>query len=361
MSDLQISLLIIGAVVVGGVYLFNRLQERRFRRSIGKAFDKERDDVLLKAGRGTAERVEPQIQQTAGAPAAASSSAEVRHEVRYRVGPAAAEFDSTIDYVVTLDGDTPFPGQIVDELLSRIGACGKPCRAAGSTSESGPWEDIARGAGDRYRKLMVALQLVNRAGPVNPAQLAMFCDAARSFAEKTGARASCPDTQEALRAARELDRLCADVDVAIGVNVVAADGQLFPGSMIRMLAEAAGFKLEPDGVFHYRNAQRQTLFTLDNHEPAPFLPEQVKNLSTGGITLLLDVPRVADGSNVLDRMLEVARGLAQSLGGQLVDDNRVALDDTGIARIRQQAAQIYAAMDAHGVGAGSARALRLFA
>jgi len=31
MSDLQLSLLVIGAVVVGAVYLYNWLQERRFR------------------------------------------------------------------------------------------------------------------------------------------------------------------------------------------------------------------------------------------------------------------------------------------------------------------------------------------
>ena len=34
------------------------------------------------------------------------------------------------------------------------------------------------------------------------------------------------------------------------------------------------------------------LFTLDNHEPMPFVPEQMKTLSTSGITFLLDVPRV---------------------------------------------------------------------
>ncbi len=69
---------------------------------------------------------------------------------------------------------------------------------------------------------------------------------------------------------------CAGVDVAIGVNVIAEEGNTFAGTRIRALAEAAGFKLEPDGVFHYRNERRQTLFTLDNHEPAPFLPEQTQ-------------------------------------------------------------------------------------
>ena len=37
------------------------------------------------------------------------------------------------------------------------------------------------------------------------------------------------------------------------------------------------------------------------HEPAPFLPEQIKQLTTDGITLLLDVPRVADGHVLVSR------------------------------------------------------------
>jgi hypothetical protein len=76
--------------------------------------------------------------------------------------------------------------------------------------------------------------------------------------------------------------------------------------------------------------------------------------------LLLDVPRVPDGLKVLDRMFEIGLGLAQGLEGNLVDDNRVALNAGGIARIRQQVAGIYARMEARGVSAGSARALRLF-
>ena len=139
------------------------------------------------------------------------------------------------------------------------------------------------------------------------------------------------------------------MDVAIGVNVIAEEGTAFSGTRIRELAEAAGFKLEPDGVFHYRSGERQTLFTLDNHEPAPFLPEQLKSLTTRGVTLMLDVPRVADGaggarSHARDR----ARARA-ALGGKLVDDNRAALTEAGIARIREQLRSIHAAMAARGM------------
>jgi len=142
--------------------------------------------------------------------------------------------------------------------------------------------------------------------------------------------------------------------------VVAAGADAFSGTRIRELAEAAGFTLEPDGVFHYRGGQRRTLFTLDNHQPAPFLPERLKSLSTPGITLMLDVPRVADGPAALDRMLDIGRELAGALGGRLVDDNRAGLTEAGITRIREQLKSINTALAARGIPAGGERALRLF-
>jgi FtsZ-interacting cell division protein ZipA len=170
----------------------------------------------------------------------------------------------------------------------------------------------------------------------------------------------CPDPQEALKQARDLDAFCAGVDVAVGVNVVAEGGGMFPGSRIRELAQNAGFRLEPDGVFHYVDAHHRTLFTLDNHEPAPFLPERIKSLSTKGLTLLLDVPLAAAGSDALDRMIGIANEFAVALDGHLVDDNRAPLTDAGVARIREQVRSIHATMEARGIPAGSPRALRLF-
>ncbi|HXF65985.1 MAG TPA: cell division protein ZipA C-terminal FtsZ-binding domain-containing protein [Burkholderiales bacterium] len=365
MSELQIGLLAIGAVVIGAVYAYNRLQERRFQRRMREAFGEAREDALLEGASGAAGaegRREPRLELSAAPPLREASpipAAPPATSPGTREAPAWG-FDAVLDYVAEVDADEPIPEPALAELLSRLAACGKPVRATGFSPESGSWEEIGRGSAGRYTKLRLALQLVNRAGPVNPAQLAAFCDAVRGCAERAAARALCPDAQPALKTARELDAFCTEVDVAIGVNVVAADGAVFAATRIRALAESAGFKLEHDGVFHYRDEHRQTLFTLDNHEPAPFLPEQVKNLTTRGVTLMLDVPRVADGARALARMLEIARGLAASLGGRLVDDNRVPLTEAGVARIEQQLRSIQAAMAARGIPAGSARALRLF-
>ena len=86
----------------------------------------------------------------------------------------------------------------------------------------------------------------------------------------------------------------------------------------------------------------------------------LRNLSTSGITLLIDVPRVADGLKVFDRMVDTGRSLANALGGTLVDDKRAPLGDASLAAIRGQLARVYAAMEARGIVAGSDTARRLF-
>jgi len=363
MSDLQIGLLVIGAVVVGAVYLFNWFQERKFRRKLGEAFDAGHEDVLLGAREARGARVEPQVSWDEARSAPEAPESRVEQRVPRSAGPARETpppFDPQTEYVAIIEGAAPIPESAIDEILNRVAACGKPCRVAVLRAYGGEWEEPLRAGGEHHAKVAFALQLVNRSGAITAAQLAMFCDALRNAAIRVSAVATCPDIQAALARARELDAFCSEVDIAIGMNIVAAEGQSFAGQRIRGLAEAAGFKLEPDGLFHYRNEQRQTLFTLDNHEPAPFLPEQINRLTTSGVTLLLDVPRVADGPAALDRMLEVARVLARGLGGRLVDDNRVALNEAGIARIRQQLTEIGSRMEAFGVRAGGARALRLF-
>ena len=360
MSDLQLSLLVIGAVVIAGVYLYNWMQERGLQRRMQQAFGEAHDDVLLKAGVESVladGRLEPQL------PPREPAREDAAHVPGSPAGTASApggEFDPVLDFVAEIDAESPISDSLVSELMSKIAACGKPVRVAGFDPRSGAWEDVVRGRGGRYVRLRLALQLVNRAGVVNPAQLAAFCDAARACADKIPAPVAHPDAHATMKDARELDAFCAEVDVAVGVNVVAQEGTTFPGTAIRAAAEAAGLKLEPDGVFHYRNDRRQTLFTLDNHEPAPFLPESIKGLTTSGVTLLLDVPRVTDGAEVLDRMVGIASSLASVLGGRLVDDNRAPLSETGIARIKEQVRSIHAAMAGRGIAAGSARAQRLF-
>lgn len=369
MSDLQMGLLAIGVVVVAGVWLFNALQERRLRSRLEQAFDAEREDVLLRggapapapAGKRADAPAEPpvsRVEPVLGRPDVAEV-AETRAEPPTSF-PDVPDFDSEFDFVMAVDAPGPIGDGVLGEWMAHVAACGKPSRGYGWDAVGSRWQEIAP-AGGRHAHARVTIQLADRAGAVTAAQLATVCDATRNCAERCGGTATIPDTEAALRIANDLDAFCAEVDVAIGINVVAPQGQSFAGHRIRAAAEEAGFRLAPQGIFQYRDDHDNLLFTLDNHEHAPFIPEQVGALSTRGITLLLDVPRGFGGEHAFDRMCDIGKALAQALGGSLVDDNRVVLKDASLAVIKQQLRGILATMTGRGIEAGSARALRLFA
>ena len=356
MNDLQASLLVIGGFTVAGVYLFNWWQERQFRRRSEQAFAREHEDVLLEEEAPARDadpvvRVEPKIPaEPAARPAAA------RPEVR---APTSAVADPVIDYVVEVSLQSAADGMdLHEELLALAAGWGKPVVVAGYDRASDEWH--ATGSGRQYSQLRFALQMSNRAGCVEPGQLTSFRDAVVRWTERNLGEAKYSDVAEAHAMAVQLDRFCADVDIAIGINVVTRDGNPFSGTKIRALAESAGLKLEPDGVFLAYGERGDARFALDNHEPMPFVPEQMKTLFTSGITFLLDVPRVDAAAHAFDTMVETARNFAAALDGTLVDDNRNPLSDGAIETIRHRLKGILAKMDAAQIAAGGERARRLF-
>ena len=60
-----------------------------------------------------------------------------------------------------------------------------------------------------------------------------------------------PDVAAEAARAEALDRLCADLDVQIGLTVLKTDGAMIAGTRLRGVAEAAGFRLAPGGRFDW--------------------------------------------------------------------------------------------------------------
>jgi len=353
MSDLQISLLAIGALVVACVYAFNLWQERQLRRRTEQAFAREHPDVLLGgADAQEATRVEPTINiaPVAGEPAVVPKA---------KAAAPALAIDPVIDFVVEVQLPAAADGAALrDELRALMAEAGKTVLAEGYQETSGDWVDA--GGGFQFQRLRFAMQISNRSGCVSLNHLEAFRAAVAVWAESRQGAIKSLDSEAVHAMAVQLDRFCADVDIAIGVNVVTADGSPFTGMRIRNLAEKLGLRLEPEGVFYARGQGDEVLYSLDNHEPMPFVPEQMRALHTRGVTFLLDVPRVANPLEVFDAMLIVARSFAAELDGTLVDDNRAELTDAAIAAIRKQFEGILVKMEAGRISAGGVRALRLF-
>ena len=374
MSDLQIGLTMLGVLMVAAVVAFNWWQERQFRQRGEEAFPGRHDDVLLNhpAMRGAPApapppqrhsldepriepsmepRMEPHLEPASEAAAPASAGAP-----KFRMGDLP---QAEIDYIAEIRSGEFIAVEKLVRMQQSLPGLSRRILFGGLNYRTQSWEALARDDA-RYTSVRVALQLVDRSGPVNDQQLREFGDAARGTASEMAAIAELPDFVPALEQAAALDKFCADVDVLVGISVIANTGQVFHGTKIRALAEAAGLRLQSSGVFHYHDEQGGALFSLDNQESEPFLIDRIRNLTTPGITFLLDVPRVANGLRVFDRIVAMSRSFADSLDGTLADDNRALLNDSGLDRIRAQLRAIYTAMEQRGIDAGGPLALRLF-
>lgn len=402
MSELQISLIAIGFIVVMGVIFFNWMQQRRYRRGAEKAFGRKHEDVLLRTDASAAEdgRVEPQLGKEnwrdlqmeqveqvepaqrnaeptepeeiirpnlepvslAATPATSVTSVTSAEQPPVAVGNAG----DAVDYVINIDAETFITDSSLTKILQRKFDFNKPMRWLGQRDTDAFWEEIAiegNGREDKggYINVKGCLQLADRAGPASEVSLSEFRDMVQNFAAHVNAVADCPDVHEAYARALSLDQFCAKVDVMIGINIISRDASPFTGAKIRVLAEASGFKLAPEGVFNYRDEGNTVLFSLNNHESAPFLSDSMRTLTTRGVTFLLDVPRVANGEKVFDQMTHLAGIFSDTLGGIMVDDNHVPLSDSGIGKIKHQLMAIQSMMLSRNIPAGGEIALRLFA
>jgi FtsZ-interacting cell division protein ZipA len=264
-----------------------------------------------------------------------------------------------IDYMASFEFIEAIPGEQIlrsqQELLARVS---KPIGWAGYNDRTREWERVVEEG--NYRRLRVGLLLANRQGPLGEADLLTFHGAMQNLSEELMAVADLPPRDGALKAAIALDQFCANVDIQIGLNVI-SQGTLFPGTKIRALAEAAGMVLDSSGRFVRCDDDGNVLYTLANQESAGFAVEAMKNLSTHGLVFILDVPCVSHGDRVFAQMLDLARRMADTLHGVLVDDNRRPLTESMLDPFRRQIGQYQSQLAAKGLPAGSPLTQRLFA
>lgn len=389
MTELQMGLIGLGVVAVAGVVVYNQWQEKKHRRLAEEALQGERADVLLE--REEAARREPElageqvpaapgrIEPVLGAageapetaapppwtppaePAVAVPAADlppVEGDAGERSDPPPALVSPAIDYVAGFELVEPVSGeQILASQCEALARIRRPLRWAGFNEQRREWEGVSETGA--YRRLRVGLLLASRQGPLPEAELAVFQGAMQGLADELMAVADLPPRREALAAAVALDQFCADVDIQIGINVIAG-GQSFAGTKIRALAEAAGMVLSIDGRFVRCDDDGRVLYTLNNYENVPFSAEAMKTLSTHGLTFLLDVPRVAHGDRVFVQMVDLARRFAEALHGTVVDDNRQPLSEAMLEPIRRQIGQYQSVLAGRGLAAGGPLALRLF-
>lgn len=348
-------LLALGVAVVIGVIGFNKWQERKYRKA-GRGFESGHADVLLSPHKEPVDPLPPsdarpaadtetRIEPSWDAAAAAGTVDEIRLSApRRQSAPGALpELDARIDYIAEIEFREPLSAQAVATAVADV-AHARTAGCDGFNRDAQSWEALV--AGTEYARIRIGLQLTDRSGPLRESDLAAFQRGIEALASGREAQLAWTGSQNPLTNAAELDTFCAEVDVQIGISLVAP--ATFAETKFRGLAEANGFKREDDGVFRRRDDDGLEILSLRQSAPA-------------AVSLLLDVPRVPREAAAFGLMAHCARTLAKGLEAKIVDDNQRVLDDAMLARIGQGITTIQGRMDAAGLPAGGPLALRLFA
>jgi FtsZ-interacting cell division protein ZipA len=418
MSSLQVGLIVAGVLLVVAVIIFNVWQERRLKRGLvetrapavrsdGEASrSAERVEPTLGAARMTAEATpgtaakpafrgadarastfEPPLEVIA--PPASFDAMEAESEHAASVAPSAepevsdasgvsvrevasrslaqsrtgvkqaAQPDHEVECLIPLQPAAPVPaGALAAGLHARIG---KPLRWFGRVDARSDWQPITSDTPGRFADIVACMLLADRNGAASRAQLDTFARIVGEIASALPATFTPPDLARETERAESLDRLCAELDVQIGLTVQMPEPASIAGTRLRGVAEAAGFRLSPAGRFELVSDDTgDVLYTLQNLRPDAFSAEMLRLTATSGVVFLLDVARLADPARAFDQMKIAARRMATTLGADLVDDNHRPLDDAALATIREQVAAAADALRAVHIEPGSPRALALF-
>lgn len=420
MTDFQTSLIAAAGVFVAGVFVYNKWQEHKAKKSVERAFASEHDDVLMHKGDDVvygadgdlAARSEPSftlgdvsmVDGGSGAyavPAHEEPVAPTLAPVDDEAAPATAPVPAAVEAPVppaaprqepqSAAADEPAPMPI--PVPPRAADAAVP-RAELATALVDPLVDcllpLELAAPMRGEKLLPALHKLRLVGskPVHYIGLAVSGDwepiqhgtvytklqGGVQLASRTTALNELEYSELVTRLRSMADEIGAEPHVPDMIEVMAEAKNLhrFVASHDAQLGVNLAANGAPWAIATLIGALEKQGFDV-RPDGRFVMPDgeggQLFTLSTNvspaeettpRLTLLLDVPCVAPSRDGFGAMIACAKSLVQRLDAVIVDDYNQPLTDAALAEIAGQVRDFYADMEAADIPAGSTRALRLF-
>ena len=419
MSDLQIALIAIGALIILAVLILNWWQERRFHRQAQSQFadlkndallpesssqtppdDEAHDDGLISEKDDTQSGLEDGVYDIADAQDADNFTINVAVKIDAEDAPA---FDAL---TVTADSEEPQPSQAIEDvapsapaepkvsaglpsmLLSKIDTTALLYLAKESTmltlkessralfdgldkpffihalDKNQTWQVLDDDDTETYQPVLrvaCSLQLADRGGAVTRSTLSRFQLAVTELALKINADLEWHDIESIQLQANELDEFCIAVDKTVGFHLSHGENGAFSAAKLTALAEAQGLAANDAGCLQAFNPQSaKPSFIIFNTENQLTAFNAASDALIKSVIFQLDIPRVDECTLAFKQMVKVAKSLAVDLNANLLDANNRILNDQQIEQIFQQVDSIQDAMRLRGIEPGSEAALRLF-
>lgn len=383
MSTLQISLAIIGGLVLAGVVAYNAWVTRKSaprtasERSADAAAQGDAatvfDDATASQDRFAAQdgRIEPVLGDGFGARAGSGKGGDDDRPSAPAVVPVTlnhvvsaperkASLDALIDVITPLVLETEVSGDALLAALPgtrRVGS--KPFAVEGLGEASGEWETPR--PGQRYRVLQAGVQLANRSGPLNDIEFSEFVVKAQAFADAVGAAPDFPDMRAEVARARELDAFASGHDAQLGFTLRARRAAWSPG-FVAQHASRLGFvagALPGRMVLPGSHSGQAPILSL-SFDPQAAMAEDPEQSALRDIALSLEVTHVPRSEQPFVRMRQAAAALAEAMEGIVTDDAGQPLSSDTMDQIGADLESLYDALDSRDLSAGSPQARRLF-
>ena len=398
MSTLQISLAVVGVILLGLIVAYNtwahrrnapkradmdtRLAEAQTRFDPGldgvdvtnlpeHARSAEMDSLLnaapsqdaLAEGAAVADPAldaSPSAEVAADAMTAEAVAAEFTLRTAQQHAERKVALDGLIDAIATVRLEYSVPGDaalMVQPTTRRAGS--KQFRIEGLNALTHEWETVR--AGQRYTAFQAGVQLANRLGALNEIEFSEFVAKVQGFADALNAGLDLPDMLHEVSRARELDQFAGEHDAQLSFVLRPRRAAWSPG-YIEQHAAAAGFvpaampgrtQLPSDTVGH------APLLTLA-YDAQAAQADNLDQTAVHEVWLSLDAPQVPRSEEPFTRLREVVQSLCEGMDGMLCDQNGYQLSPQVLEPIAADLQKLYDKLDSRELSAGSMLARRLF-
>lgn len=348
MGSLQIGLAVLGGLTLAGVVAHGAWNARKSGvRTSPASLDA---DPAAVGGREPVFAV-PAMAQTDPAPEPAARSAPRR---------MAPQIDALIDAIATLSVEAPVSAEhALAHFPATRRAGGKPFLIEGLNTETAVWELPV--AGQTYGEFQAGVLLANRTGALNEIEYSEFVQKVQTFADGIGAMADFQDMLDVVARARELDQFASEHDAQLAMRL-RARGASWSLGYVQQHAARHGFvpgAIPGRLVLPAAEEGAPPMLSLQFDAQAAFA-EEPNQSALRELTLAFDVPQTAQEHEPFKAWCAAGEALALALDASLTDDAGQPLHPQSFAAIGDKLNELYAAMAARDLSAGSAAARRLF-
>ena len=268
--------------------------------------------------------------------------------------------DGLIDAIAPIRVDMPVLGDaalLVQPTTRRAGS--KQFRIEGLNEATQEWESVR--AGQRYSAFQAGVQLANRLGALNEIEFSEFVAKVQSFADGLNAIVELPDMLHEVSRARELDQFASEHDAQLSFVLRPRRATWSPGYIEQHAAILGFVPASMPGRMQLPSAAgaQPPLLTLA-YDPQAAQSDNLDQTAVHEVWLSLDVPQVSRGEEPFTRLRQVLQVLCESMEGFVCDQNGYQLLPQVFDPIDADLQKLYDRLDQRELSAGSMLARRLF-